>query len=71
MPLPGISVPPLAMVVVPTVPVPLKMPPFTVMVELANVPLTLRVPLLMVQGIAVALVPVSVQVESPILLKVE
>jgi hypothetical protein len=54
------------------VPVPLSVPPaFTAMVELAIVPLTSSVPPLMVQGIAVALVPVRVQVDVPILLKVE
>ena len=70
--MPGMKIPPLLMVVAPTVPVPPSVPPaFTAMVELAIVPLTLSVPPLMVQGIAVALVPVSVQVEAPILLKVE
>ena len=71
-PLPGSSVPPLAIVVLPTVPLPPRMPPaLTVMLALASVPLTSRVPPLTVQGIAVALVPVSVQVDPPILLKVE
>src|SRR5258708_2989936 len=66
----GMKVPPLLIVVAPTVPVAVSVPPvFTVMVALAKVPLTLSVPPLMVQGIAAALVPVNVQVDAPILLK--
>ena len=51
----------------PTVPVPARVPPpFTVMVELAIVPLTASVPALIVHDSAAAFVPVSVQVLLPI-----
>jgi hypothetical protein len=64
-------VPPALICVLPTVPVPPSVPPaFTVMVELASVPFTAKVPALMVHGSAALLVPVSVQVDVPILLKV-
>ena len=59
------------MVVLPTVPLPPSVPPaFTVMFEFAIEPSTDKVPALTVQGSAAALVPVSVQIEVPILLNV-
>src|SRR5262249_53391077 len=65
--LPGAKVPPLMIVVAPTVPVPASVPPLlTVMVELAIEPFTISMPALTVQGIAAELVPVSVQVLAPV-----
>src|SRR5262249_8470532 len=49
--LPGANVPPLLIVVAPTVPVPASVPPlFTVIVELGIVPFTTRVPALIAPG---------------------
>jgi hypothetical protein len=59
--LPGANVPPLMIVVGPTVPVPASVPPeFTVIVELAKLPLTMSVPALIAHESAVVFVPVSV-----------
>ena len=55
----------------PTVPLPPSVAPaLTVMFEFAIEPSTDKVPALTVQGSAAAFVPVSVQIEAPILLKV-
>jgi hypothetical protein len=66
-PLPGAKMPPLLTVVVPTVPVPARVPPlFTVTVELAIVPVTFRVPMLTVHGKAATFVPIKVQTLLPV-----
>ena len=68
---PGASVPPLMMVVGPTVPVPASTPPLlTVNGKLLNVPVTFSVPCCTVHGSTSVLVPVSVQIELSTLLKV-
>ena len=68
--LPGAKVPPLLIVVAPTVPMPASVPPlFTVIVELGIVPFTTRVPALIAQGSAAVFVPVSVQVLAPVFWK--
>jgi hypothetical protein len=66
-PEPGAKLPPLLIWVAPTVPLPASVPPaFTVMVALAMVPFTAKVPALIVQGSAAAFVPVKVQVLLPV-----
>jgi hypothetical protein len=68
--LPGDSVPPALICVLPTVPVPPRVPPpFTVMVELVIVPSANNVPALMVHGNTAVLVPVKAQVLLPVFWK--
>ena len=62
--------PPLFTCVLPIVPVPPSVPPFTVKGELASEPFTSKMPCCTVHGRAPALKPVRVQVAAPILLNV-
>ena len=67
---PGARVPPLFTCVLPIVPVPPSVPPFTVKGELASEPFTSKMPCCTVHGRVPALKPVKVQVAAPILLNV-
>ena len=63
---PGEKVPPLLTTVAPTIPVPVRMPPWTVVrAALAIDPLTFSVPVATVQLVVDVEVPVSVQVPLP------